>query len=152
MLSSTPAQENTVTRLCAHPMPSVWQEPSQVKPPPAWPHPQQRSLDRAIARALARASARAQRAQRKAAVVAVVANPSHPATPVSALARRAPMRAAWLLLTNAWRAWRQRALHHASLRALEGLDDRTLHDLGLAERLPYRAPSMPMHDFERGRW
>lgn len=41
-------------------------------------------------------------------------------------------------LTDLWseavQGWRDRARVHAELRALDGLDDRTLHDIGLAER------------------
>ncbi len=51
-----------------------------------------------------------------------------------------------------WLAWQERSARDACWRALEHLDDRTLHDLGLAERLPYRPPTLPTHDFLRGRW
>ena len=41
-------------------------------------------------------------------------------------------------LTALWQgrvqAWRESSRMHAELRALDGLDDRTLHDIGLAER------------------
>jgi uncharacterized protein YjiS (DUF1127 family) len=41
-------------------------------------------------------------------------------------------------LKSLWRgrvqAWREVSRMHAELRALDGLDDRTLHDIGLAER------------------
>jgi hypothetical protein len=53
---------------------------------------------------------------------------------------------------QAWGARRERRARDACWRALEHLDDRTLQDLGLAERLPYRSPTLPTHDFLRGRW
>jgi hypothetical protein len=45
----------------------------------------------------------------------------------------------WLARLSAWwhgrvQAWRDHARLHAEMRALDGLDDRTLHDIGLAER------------------
>jgi hypothetical protein len=68
------------------------------------------------------------------------------------LARAVPYQQWWSVLTEAWRARRRWVLHRATLRALQHLDDRTLRDLGLAEQLPYRAPTLPTHDFQRGSW
>lgn len=67
-------------------------------------------------------------------------------------ARLAPLhRRAWHGLRAAWGAWRQRAHERAALRALEGLGAGTLHDIGLAERVPQR-PALSLADYERGRW
>lgn len=50
-----------------------------------------------------------------------------------------PVEQTWAARLKAmWRAqlqgWRDRSRLHAEMRALDGLDDRTLHDIGLAER------------------
>jgi uncharacterized protein YjiS (DUF1127 family) len=56
------------------------------------------------------------------------------------------------VLWNAWRAWREEALRQAGLRVLEGLSDRTLHDIGLAERALPQPPAMSLRELERSRW
>jgi hypothetical protein len=48
-------------------------------------------------------------------------------------------------------AWQERRRYAAEQRALRGLDEATLRDLGLAERR-LDGPTLPMTDYERGRW
>jgi hypothetical protein len=51
----------------------------------------------------------------------------------------------------AWRRWNEVRRLHAEQRALEGLSDSTLRDIGMAER-GYRSPTLQGLDWERGRW
>ena len=54
-------------------------------------------------------------------------------------------------LINAWKAWRAQVILDREMRALEGLSDATLRDLGLAERAMKR-PTLSGLDYERSRW
>lgn len=75
---------------------------------------------------------------------------SHPACVIPT---RQPPCVRWRLdMAAAWQAWRAQRAAQAGWRALEGLSDSTLRDIGLAERLPYRPPTLGTHDLERGRW
>jgi len=58
----------------------------------------------------------------------------------------------WLAALAAVRRWSQRSRERAALRALEGLSEHTLRDIGLAERLPSRPATLGLMDYERGRW
>jgi hypothetical protein len=51
----------------------------------------------------------------------------------------------------AWRRWSEVRRLHAEQRALAGLPDSTLRDIGLAER-HYQSPTLQGLDWERGRW
>ncbi|HZF81384.1 MAG TPA: hypothetical protein VEZ89_16530 [Rubrivivax sp.] len=55
------------------------------------------------------------------------------------------------LVVYAWKTWRAQVILQRELRALEGLSDATLRDLGLAERALKR-PTLSELDYERGRW
>jgi uncharacterized protein YjiS (DUF1127 family) len=52
---------------------------------------------------------------------------------------------------NAYVAWGERARARANWRAMQGLSDQTLRDIGWAERLPLR-PTLGTLDYERSRW
>jgi uncharacterized protein YjiS (DUF1127 family) len=56
------------------------------------------------------------------------------------------------MLAEAWRGWQARRRLAAELRALQALDEATLRDLGLAERVLRQQPTLGLHDYERGRW
>lgn len=58
----------------------------------------------------------------------------------------------WLDLQGWRQSWRAHAELRRQLRALEGLSDSTLRDIGLAERLPVQRPGLSLMDLERGRW
>ena len=58
----------------------------------------------------------------------------------------------WLEALAAVQRWSQRSRERAALRALEGLSEHTLRDIGLAERLPSRSATLGLMDYERGRW
>lgn len=54
-------------------------------------------------------------------------------------------------IDRAWRRWKAVRRLHAEQRALQGLSDATLRDIGLAE-LRYDDPMLGRFDWERGRW
>ena len=58
----------------------------------------------------------------------------------------------WLAAAATVAAWRHAARQRAEWRALEGLSDETLRDIGMAERLLPRQPTLPWVDVDRGRW
>lgn len=72
--------------------------------------------------------------------------------PQAPLALPAAVPSGWLsLLGRAWGHWRARVHLRATQRALDGLDDRTRRDLGLAERgAPTRAERL--WELDRGSW
>ena len=47
---------------------------------------------------------------------------------------------------------REQARRHARQRTLQGLSEETLRDIGLADCLPPRQPTVNVLDYERGRW
>ena len=47
---------------------------------------------------------------------------------------------------------REQARRHARQRSLQGLSEETLRDIGLADSLPPRQPTVNVLDYERGRW
>jgi len=49
-------------------------------------------------------------------------------------------------------SWRAAAHQRRCLRALRGLSDETLRDIGMAERLPPRPETLGLLDYERSRW
>ena len=59
---------------------------------------------------------------------------------------------AWSCMQAVAAAWRAAAHQRQSLRALQGLSDETLRDIGMAERLPSRSQTLGLLDYERGRW
>jgi uncharacterized protein YjiS (DUF1127 family) len=73
--------------------------------------------------------------------------------PPVVLPTQRPLLQRWLAdLTEGWEAWRARAAESRALRAMEGLSDETLRDIGMAERLPPQPVSLGLLDYERGRW
>jgi uncharacterized protein YjiS (DUF1127 family) len=71
-------------------------------------------------------------------------------TPV--LPTQSPLLQRWAgHLNAAWQSWRTRARLNDELRALDGLSDGTLRDIGLAERV-LQQPTLSVLDYERGRW
>ena len=72
----------------------------------------------------------------------------YPGTPIPT---RLPLWRRWAFdIAEAWRASRQAALQRQRLRALEGLSDATLRDIGVADLMPPRRCTLAMTDFLRG--
>lgn len=65
--------------------------------------------------------------------------------------RRPLLQRWWLWLGQMSMAWRARTRLNAELRALQGLSDATLRDIGMAERV-VRQPALSATDYERGIW
>ena len=59
---------------------------------------------------------------------------------------------AWLDVQSAWQSWQAAAYQRQCQRALQGLSEETLRDIGMAERLPPRPQTLGLLDYERGRW
>ena len=77
--------------------------------------------------------------------------------PAIVLPTQLPLRARlsshfWLDVQAAVASWRAAAHQRQCLRALQGLSDATLRDIGMAERLPPRPQTLGLLDCERGRW
>ena len=58
----------------------------------------------------------------------------------------------WIDVQAVVASWRAAAHQRQCLRALQGLSDETLRDIGMAERLPSRSQTLGLLDYERGRW
>ena len=58
----------------------------------------------------------------------------------------------WRCMQAVAASWRAAAYERQCLRALQGLSDETLRDIGMAERLPSRSQTLGLLDYERGRW
>ena len=69
---------------------------------------------------------------------------------ITATYRPLPQRL-WLDLKAAWIEWRAAALQRAQLRALRGLSEATLHDIGMADQVRQQN-TLSLLDYERGRW
>ena len=50
------------------------------------------------------------------------------------------------------RAWQASRMERLTLRALQGLSQHTLRDLGMAERLPHKPTTLGLMEYERARW
>jgi len=77
--------------------------------------------------------------------------------PVSLVPTRRPLwarlwRHFWLDVQAFVASWRAAAHQRRCLRALRGLSDETLRDIGMAERLPPRPETLGLLDYERSRW
>jgi uncharacterized protein YjiS (DUF1127 family) len=69
-----------------------------------------------------------------------------------ALTRLRPWQGPWQSARTTLATWRANADLRAQLRALEGLSDATLRDIGMAERMPVRQPGLSAIDYERLRF
>ena len=49
-------------------------------------------------------------------------------------------------------AWRVQRAAQREVQALHGLSEETLRDIGMAERMAPRQPTLGTLDYERGRW
>ena len=49
-------------------------------------------------------------------------------------------------------SWQAAAYQRHCQRALQGLSEETLRDIGMAERLPSQPQTLGLLDYERGRW
>jgi hypothetical protein len=71
-------------------------------------------------------------------------------TPI--VSAQSPLLSRWAsAIGAAWQDWRAKSRMYSELRALEGLSDGTLRDIGLAERV-LQQPTLSALDYERGRW
>jgi uncharacterized protein YjiS (DUF1127 family) len=76
-----------------------------------------------------------------------------PAIPAIPLPTRRPLlQRLWLDLQHLRQCWREHAEVQQQLRALRGLSDSTLRDIGMAERMPVQSATLSLADYERGRW
>ena len=73
-----------------------------------------------------------------------------PTTPTRSTRAAVLQRLQWRL-AGTWAAWRRQSRLHAELRALEGLSDATLRDIGLSDRV-LQQPGLSALAYERGRW
>lgn len=72
--------------------------------------------------------------------------------PIRAIATFQPLpRRLWADLKQLWADWRAARLQRARLKALCGLSEQTLHDIGLADQRP-ACQTLSLLDYERGRW
>ena len=80
-------------------------------------------------------------------------NATHTCGPVTRLPTQRPLLARlWLDLQSVIASWQAAAHQRQCLRALQGLSDETLRDIGMAERLPPQPQTLGLLDYERGRW
>lgn len=77
-------------------------------------------------------------------------------TPTQAPAQAPTQRPLWarvvLGLQAAVASWQAAAYQRHCQRALQGLSEETLRDIGMAERLPSQPQTLGLLDYERGRW
>jgi uncharacterized protein YjiS (DUF1127 family) len=80
----------------------------------------------------------------------------HPAQASVFVPRPAPSAARWrpprglTAWWQQWEKWQEQTASQRRLRALQGLSDATLRDIGLADQMPPRREPFSMLDFERG--
>jgi hypothetical protein len=55
-------------------------------------------------------------------------------------------------LRQAFCAWQAARHERLAWRAMQGLSDHTLRDIGMAERLPPQSVTLSLLDYERSRW